>query len=148
MVLKMADYDDMLKILREKVSKTRKRLEEEENAVLVVERMLSDHMGAPATPTTAKPSTQEISFLDTSPIEISTAPAIRSFIDEVRLLVPEFNGENITVVEMMDKLIANGIKVESKERVSMALSKMLKQNEIISVTKGVGRSPSVYKEKV
>ena len=128
---------EILCLLREKASQTRVQLEEEENAILVIERMLSDSTG-----TTPLQQVHQASI-----IEAPTVDKV-SFRDKVRAIIPLFDGADFTVLDIYERLIANSVEVESKERVSMALSKMLKQNDIDSVKKGVGRSPSVYKEKV
>jgi len=131
----MNEDQKLLSRLRQKVSEARAKLEEEERALLVVERMLGVSENIASTQSSSKPT----------PSRTSSGPT-ESIVDSVISMLPEFSGTEYTATDIFNRLLDLGKAPSNKSRVSTVLMKLAKKGEILLVSRGAGKSPSIYTE--
>lgn len=120
--------------LRTKIETDRKKLEEREKALRVVEAMIQEE--------SASAQHQE-----TLAFEAPTDTRINVFSVAVRDATTHFEGLEFTVVNIEDLLTSQGIKIPQKyarERISTILKKMV-EHGLVSVSKGTGSQPHRYR---
>jgi hypothetical protein len=131
----MTDSKTMLNQLREQVSESKKKLEKQENALRIVENMIkeSSKKGTVITEDkTPKNSTQE-----------TLQP--RTIVDNVASVLPDLSTQQYTVSDVYNLMDKAGVAPEHKSRISTVLRKMVKREKVEIISKGTGKTPSVYK---
>lgn len=120
--------------LRTKIERDRKKLEEREKAVHVLEAMIQEE--------SASAQHQETLAFEPSDTQIN------AFSVAVRDSTTYFEGHEFTVVNIEDLLTNQGIKMPQKytrERISTILKKMVKHGLISITYKGAGSQPYRYR---
>lgn len=136
---------DLIKELEARVAAKRKELEEEENALTTVRRM----MGQPhenKAPGSANGSIGEIKFEDL----IGGVEKKRTLIDEVRDVVLKFGENEFTVAHIEAALKKLGVPVDAKNpraRIGIAVSNIVDEGLIVKTATGGGNVPHRYKLK-
>jgi hypothetical protein len=131
----MYDSKTMLNQLRLQVEESKKKLEEQENALRIVESMVVE-------------SSKESSEADTV-IEKDKATqevlSTRTIVDNVAAVLPNLNEQQYTVSDVYELMDEAGVAPDNKSRISTVLRKMVARDKITIISKGKGKTPSVYK---
>jgi len=118
--------------LREKISEGRKKLEEQEAALIVLESMVS-----------------ESNVNSKEEIKLGALPTKQSIVDNVLDIIDRFGEQEFMVVNVEDALKEQGKLPKSKSpraSIAMALQKIEAQNEIVRTYKGRGNEPHRFKK--
>lgn len=134
---------DLIKELEARIAAKRKELENEEQALATVRRML----GQPsAIPTQQAVRNGQIDFADL----IGNVEKKRTLIDEVRDVVKKFGENEFTVAHIEAALKKLGIAVDAKNpraRIGIAVSNIAEEGLIAKTESGGGNIPHKYKLK-
>jgi len=135
----MTDSKAMLNQLRNQVSESKRKLEEQENALRIVENMI-------------KESSKEFSVEGTVIKEHKTPqnsakeiPQARTIVDNVASVLPDLSTQSYTVSDVYKLMDEAGVAPDNKSRISTVLRKMVTREKIEIISKGTGKTPSVYK---
>lgn len=134
---------DLIKELEARVAAKRKELEEEENALATVRRMMGQPQVNKALGA-ANGSVGEIKFEDL----IGGVEKRRTLIDEVRDVVIKFGGNEFTVAHIEAALNKLGIAIDAKNpraRIGIAVSNIVDEGLIAKTVTGAGNVPHRYK---
>ena len=140
----MSDSKKMLDTLRRKVEESKKELEEQENALRIVERMLEasteEMESAPTAPLEAKQINRDV-----TKEHIHEASSTGTIVDNVASVLPELGEESYTVSDVYERMRDAGVAPDNKSRISTVLRKFANRKKIELLTQGKGKAPSVYK---
>lgn len=118
--------------LREKIAQGRKKLEEQEAALRVLEEMVS-----------------ESSISSQEEIKLGTLPAKQSIVDNVLEVIDRFGDQEFMVANVEAILKDQGRLPQSKSpraSIAMALQKIEAQNKVVRTYKGRGNEPHRFKK--
>lgn len=137
---------DLIAELEMRVAAKRKELDEEENALATVRRMMGQPQinSAPAIP--AKDQLGLIKFEDL----IGNVEKKRTLIDEVREVVMKFGENEFTVAHIEAALNKLGVPIDAKNpraRIGIAVSNIVEEGLIVKTVPGGGNVPHRYKLK-
>lgn len=131
--------------LRQQVAESRKRLEEQERALSIVEQMLADKPGQ-AAPTPA-PNTEV--KVDLSALELEArSPQRETLPDQVKSLKASFGSQEFEVKHVEAALKKMGKTIAGKSpraRIAMVLSGLESSGEVVRTYKGVGSAPHRFR---
>lgn len=137
---------DLIKELEARISAKRKELEDEENALITIRRM----MGQPQVNTDqiipVKDQVGAIKFEDL----VGNVVKKRTLIDEVRDVVMQFGENEFTVAHIEAALNKLGIPIDAKNpraRIGIAVSNIVNEGLIVKTVTGGGNVPHRYKLK-
>ena len=136
---------DLIKELEARVAAKRKELEEEENALATVRRMMGQPQANKAH-ITAKERVGSIKFEDL----IGNAEKKRTLIDEVRDVVLRFGENEFTVAHIEAALKKIGVVMDAKNpraRIGIAITPIVDEGLIVRTVTGGGNVPHRYKLK-
>lgn len=139
---------DLIKELEMRVAAKRKELEDEEKALAVVKRMMSQSSGIQPAVAAPKEQLESIKFEDLIGSVEKTKK--RTLIDEVRDIVAQFGKNEFTVAHIEAALKKTGVAVDAKSpraRIGIALSNILEEGFVIRTFDGAGNVPHRYKLK-
>ena len=138
---------DIIKELEDRIAIKKKELEDEEQALAVVKRMMSQSSGTTTLGVIPKKG-------QTAPIKfeelISTVEKVKkhTITDDVRDVVSQFGTNEFTVVHVDAALKKLGIAIDSKSpraRISVSLAKLVSEGYVTKLFEGSGNVPNLYK---
>ena len=131
--------------LEARIAAKRQELEDEENALATVKRMMKQPQANKAH-ITAKEQTGSIKFEDL----IGDEKKKRTLIDEVRDVVLRFGENEFTVAHIEAALKKLGVVIDAKNpraRIGIAITPVVNEGLIVMTEKGGGNVPHRYKLK-
>lgn len=136
---------DLIKELEARIAAKRQELEDEENALATVRRMMRQPQANKAH-ITAKEQAGSIKFEDL----IGNAEKKRTLIDEVRDVVLRFGENEFTVAHIEAALKKIGVVIDAKNpraRIGIAITPIVDEGLIVRTATGGGNVPHRYKLK-
>ena len=139
---------NLIKELEGRVAAKRKELEDEENALATIRRMMSQPSTIQPSATGQKEILGSIKFEDL----IGSVEKIkkRTLTDDVRDVVSQFGKHEFTVAHIDAALTRVGVVVDAKSpraRIGISLAKLVEDGTVIKIAEGGGNVPHRYKLK-
>ena len=139
MTIQLKDLEE----LRNKIAEERKKLEEQERALLILEQKLVNEA-----PTRIKPTEQSETF-NLGELNVPTSN-MSTLTDSVRALLKRIGCQEFTVADIEALLKQKGVELGGKAprvRIEMALSDLVKEGEAIRTFRRVGSRPHRFKAR-
>ncbi|HEY3698304.1 MAG TPA: hypothetical protein VGK97_03165 [Spongiibacteraceae bacterium] len=144
-----SETEDVITQLRRAIEEGRKRLEDQERALVVLESMLPKRVTSNPIGVNLISSVDDGGIIDLAEIEIdSPRGKRRTLVDDVRDLVKRFGGQEFTVAHTEKVLNNRGIEIPGKlprSRISIVLGKLEEEGVIVKTFTGGGNVPNRYR---
>lgn len=137
---------NLIKELEARIAAKRRELEDEENALATVRRMMGQPLATQAQRFVPKEQIDSINFADL----MGNVEKKRTLIDEVRDVVPLFGENEFTVAHIEAALKKLGIAIDVKNpraRIGIAVASIVDEGLIVKTVTGGGNVPHRYKLK-
>lgn len=139
--------DIEIRFLEERIREKRAQLEEEENALKIIKRLMgiTAEDNLPCTALLKNNDNQNFDDL----FEAGVGEK-RFLIDDIRDLIPRFGTKDFTVTIVHRALLKAGVEMEAKQpkaRIASALKKLVDEGSLQLVFKGSGNRPAIFKAK-
>lgn len=144
----MADLELMLSGLREKIAQKRKELDEQEQALVVLERLVGTTAGVSLT---SFPEDQSVIRLDGLDLTEREGKRRGTFMEDVLDVVKRLGDQEFSVVHI-DALLRKTGKVTGEKsmrsRISSTLNRLEAEGELERTFRGKGNVPHRYRRKM